>query len=181
MSENTDDGRRLMARGMEMTLANGSVHTVKFTSRAMARIEDDYGSLEAFTEVLKDKPFNSVAYVIHLTLGVGMDQALDLVDSKRVRDYFQAIGAAMEEALPEQPVSVRIVQDHEFEGTRYRAGTEVEVTSDRAKHLIAARVAVAAEADSGNAKAAPGQGSPGAAFSTSPSASGTSRRRTSGR
>lgn len=138
MSENPDaDARRLLAQGTEIILADGAVHTVRFSNRSLARIEDDYGGLEAFTSVLKDKPFGSAAYVISLTLGVPYEQALDMVDTRKVADYYKAIAAALEEALPEP--------------------------------------------DQGNLAAALGSESPGAAFSMPPSASGTSRRRPSGK
>lgn len=102
MSENPDgDSRRLLASGTKMELADGAVHTVKFTNRSLAKLEEDFGSLEAFTDVMKAKPFGTVAYVISLTLGCPYEHALDLVETKRVAEYYKAISAALEDALPE--------------------------------------------------------------------------------
>lgn len=176
MSEITD-AQRLRGKGSQVQLADGATHEIRFSNRSLAQIEDDYDGLEAFAQVLQRKPFKTMAYVISLTLGVPSDQAIDLVDSRRVKEYIDATGAALEAALPAELVPVRIIQNHEVEGDRYRAGTVVEVSSGRARHLVEARVAELVE---GNVKAAPGNESPGAAFSASPSPAGTSTRSGSG-
>jgi hypothetical protein len=152
MPESPDDGRRLLARGHSITLADGAVHQVSLRNRHLTRIEDDYGSLDEFAEALRRKPFNGLAYVIGLTLGVSKDEAIDLVNTQSVRQDLSAIGDAIAEALGSGEVSVRILQNHEIEGDRYRAGSEVSVTAERARHLLEARVA---ELVSGNGKAAP--------------------------
>ena len=170
MSEITD-GQRLLGRGTTIKLADGAAHEIRFSNRALVRIESDWGSLSAFAEGIRSKPFSTIAYAIHLTLGVTQEQAIDLVDTRHIKAYCDAVGSALELALPDQTVKVRIVQAHEIAGDHYRAGTVVEVPSDRAKHLLEARVA---EVVQGNEKAAPGSESPGAASSALPSSDGTS-------
>lgn len=178
MSEITDV-QRLLARGRTIQLADGASHEIRFGGRSLAQIEDDYGSLQEFTEALRAKPFRTLAYVIHLTLGVPKGEAIDLVDTRKASAYIEAIGDAIAEALGEQDakMTVRIIQNHEVDGEHYRAGTMATVTLERAKHLLAARVA---EVVQGNGKAAPGSDSPGAASSTSPSWDGGSTPRPSG-
>lgn len=175
MSEPTD-AQRLLARGVSVELANGASHEFRFTARTVARIENDYGSFDAFAAAMRAKPINSLAYVIHVTLGVSQDDAVDLIDTRRLNEFSAAMNAAINEAFPEADVKVQILQNHTINGQRYRAGTTVDVSSERAKHLVDARVAEIVE---GNAKAAPAS-SPGAAFSASPSSAGTSTPSASG-
>jgi hypothetical protein len=180
MSE-TADAQRLLARGRSVQLADGATHEFRFSNRALVRIEADYETLDAFTDALKAKPFSTLAYAIHLTLGVPLDQAIDLIDTRRTHQYLVAIGEAFEEALPEQDVAVRILQAHSVGEDHYRAGTVVTVPAERAAHLIGARVAVMETQDPGNAMAAPGESSsPGAASSALPSSAGTSTQSASG-
>ncbi len=176
MSEITD-ATRLLGRGQQITLAGGATHEVRFTNRSLVRIEDDYDGLEDFAAAVQRKPFRTVAYVIHLTLGVPLESAIDMVDTRRMKEYIDTIGSALEAALPDQPVKVRIVQNHEIGGDRYRAGTVVEVVSGRARHLVEARVA---EFIQGNQKATPGSESPGVASSALLSPAGTSTPNDSG-
>ena len=96
------DTRRLLARGVAVTLADGAVHEIRFPARLLARMEDDYDGLENFADALRRKPFRTVGYVLHLTLGAPPDRAVDLIESRRMGEYVIAIGEALEEALPEQ-------------------------------------------------------------------------------
>lgn len=181
MSEMTDTAR-LLARGALVTLRDGSQARLVMDAERMATIEDEFDGLENFGEVLRRRPIRTVATALRVFCGLPDDQAaLRAMDTRRIDAYVSAIGDALAEALPEQPVMVDIVQNHEIGGDRYVAGTRVEVTSGRAAHLIAAHVAKPVEVpDSGNGPAAP-SASPGAAGITSLSSSATSRRRRSGR
>lgn len=97
--------KRLLARGSKVTLANGAVVNLVFTARSVAEIEDEYGSLEDYTDVLRvatrGRMTRHLAFTLHVLTGVNREEALDLIDLKRLNEYFDAIGAALAEALPE--------------------------------------------------------------------------------
>lgn len=177
MSTHTD-GTRLLARGFEVTFKDGSTRRLILADEPLFLIEEEFDGLENFTATLRRKPLGTARRVFALALGPECAD-LALFDSRRMGEYVSAIDDALIEALPEEPVKLRILQNHEVDGDRYQAGQVVEVSPERAKHLIKARVAKPEESDQGNGQAAPGA-SPGAASSMSRSASGTSPRRRSG-
>lgn len=180
MSETTDTAR-LLARGAQVILRDGSQVRLVMDAEHMVIIEDEFDGLENFAEVLQRKPIRSTATALRVFCGLPDDEAaLRAMDTRRMDQYVSAIGDALAEALPEQTVTVDIVQNHEIGDDQYRAGTRVEVSSERAAHLIKAHVAKPVEEpDSGNGVAAL-SASPGAAGTTLPSSHGGSRRRRSG-
>jgi hypothetical protein len=109
-AEQAAERRRLIARGSDMTLANQDVLTVVFTPRLMAKIEDDYGSLNAYWDAIGEgttgKWFHHLTYTLELVGGYTHDEALDLIDPKRTREYMDALGAALLEAMPAAPEEV---------------------------------------------------------------------------
>jgi hypothetical protein len=142
MAIDISDLKRLIADGNEVTFADGSSTRIRFNARIMASIEDQYGSLDAFMAELQaatgSKFYHHINYVFQIVMRLPEDKVWDLIDTKRVMEYFKAIGAALLEAMPEP------------------------------------------DAAEGNGVATPGL-SPGVASTTSPSPSGTSTRRSSGR
>lgn len=182
MSEATDT-TRLLAHGAEITLIDGSRRRLVLRGEVLAELEEEFDGLEAFTTMLRRRPLTTIAQLFRLCWpdDTPPDRSLwrTFADTRRLDEYTRAIGDALEEALPEQDVTLVIVQNHEHEGRRFQAGTTVEVPSGLARHLLTARVAKVPAADLGNGEAAPGA-SPGAASSTSRSSSGALRRRRSG-
>lgn len=97
--------KRLVAKGSDLTLIDGATVTVVYSARKLAQIEEDYGSLDAYWAAIGEgtagKFFRHLAYTIGLVLGMSPDDAYDLIDTRRVREYMAAIAAALVEAMPE--------------------------------------------------------------------------------
>lgn len=97
------DGQLLLAAGVtvQVLTAAGEPADVdlRFKSRALARLETEFGSLDDFADTLRRQPINTVAVVFQVTMGVSKDQALDMIDTRQLSAYLDAIGAALAEAL----------------------------------------------------------------------------------
>jgi hypothetical protein len=107
----TTDAARLQARGQTITLMDGTEAKLLYAFRGLALLEDEFGSLQAVQELVKldddGLPVGKVIGPLSKLLGAGLvhlgytlDQAIDLLDSARMQEYFTAASAALEEALP---------------------------------------------------------------------------------
>jgi hypothetical protein len=92
---------KLLNRGSEVKLAGGTSATIQFTSRMLATIEEDYGSIEAYTNAPNEgKVFGHVAYTFQLCFGLDEEAVWDAIDSTQLSEYEKAIGAALVKAMP---------------------------------------------------------------------------------
>lgn len=98
--------KHLLADGamVELIGPDGSLMDVQIVFRAgpLARLEDAFGGLDAFSEAVKKKPFGTVADVLSVCIGVKRDEALAMIDTRRISEYIDAIGDALAEALGPQ-------------------------------------------------------------------------------
>lgn len=96
--------KRLLARGTMVRLADGREARLKFKSRSLARVEMQYGSIDAYLaklrESMKGQLFHHICWTLQVLLDVSEDEAWDLFDSKHVSEYTSAISRALVEALP---------------------------------------------------------------------------------
>lgn len=99
------DAARLLAKGSRVTLANGAEAEIVLTVPVLMAIEERYGSIEGFTEAwsthVRGKIFGHLAFLFSETLGVSHEEAVELIDSKRLAEYMEAVVAALNEALPQ--------------------------------------------------------------------------------
>ncbi len=95
---------RLLARGSDVELADGSTATVVFGARILALIEAEYGSVNALLDRLGEGPggplYQTLAFVFSLVLRQPIDKIWDLIDTRQADDYTEAIIAAYLEAVP---------------------------------------------------------------------------------
>jgi hypothetical protein len=100
----TQQVQRLLARGTTVKLADGREARLQFKSRSLARIELQYGSIDAYLAKLRESMtgqlFHHVCWTLQLLLDVSEDEAWELFDSRRVGEYMAAISRALVEALP---------------------------------------------------------------------------------
>lgn len=98
--------KRLLARGSDIELANGDVVTLVYTARMLARIEVEYGSLNAYLADVQlgtgGRIFHALAFTLGLALRQPVDRVWDLIDTRRLADYVSGMGAALLEAMPPQ-------------------------------------------------------------------------------
>jgi hypothetical protein len=110
-AEAAEQIRRLIARGSDLVLADGSTVTIVYSARSFARIEAEYGSLNAYMTALSEgtggKLFGLLAFTLGLILGQPVDRVWDLIDVRRLNDYIEAMGAALIEAMPPAPEAGR--------------------------------------------------------------------------
>ncbi len=96
--------RRLLARGSDVELADGTIVTIVFGSRILATIEAEYGSVNALLdrlgEALGGPLYGTLAFVFSLVLRQPVDKVWDLIDTRRSTEYTEAIIAAYLEAVP---------------------------------------------------------------------------------
>ena len=96
--------KRLLARGTDIELRNGDVLTVVLTARELALIELEYGSLLAYMDLVAasvgGKVFNLLAFTLGMLLRQPADRMWDLIDTRRLREYTDALAAALTEAMP---------------------------------------------------------------------------------
>lgn len=107
MSENAD--APIGTEGHLVELADGSELEILFTPRRLRTMENVYSSIEQFMAALRARPIQNIAWVValHRTSRPGgaapstreVDAALDLVMSRRLRDYVRAIGGAVADGL----------------------------------------------------------------------------------
>jgi hypothetical protein len=149
---------KLLNRGADVQLVgpNGEPisGTIRFTSRMLASIEEDYGSLEAYTSApAEGKVFGHVAYTFRLCFEFGEDEVWDRIDSTQLNEYEKAIGAALVQAMP--------------------APSEEEMRTGAARQL-------GMESEGNGVGVVSPTPSPGPTSSTRPSSPSASRRRPSG-
>lgn len=98
--------KRLLARGSDVVLADGATVTIVYAARSFAAIEVEYGSLNAYMEAIQrgtgGRIFHDIAYTLGLVLRQSVDQVWDLIDTRRISDYLEAMSAALLEAMPPQ-------------------------------------------------------------------------------
>lgn len=96
---------RLLARGTTVELANGATVELVFRAPAVLLIEDEYGSIEDYSDAMKaaskGKMIRNLAFTLHAILGQPFEVAVGLIDLGKLDTYFEAIFAALAEALPE--------------------------------------------------------------------------------
>lgn len=97
--------RRMIAKGSDIELADGTNVTVVFTARMMGAVEAEYGSIQAYLEALRQgnggKIYTLLAWTFSKVCKVSQDQAWDLIDSKRLGEYMEALTTALVESMPE--------------------------------------------------------------------------------
>lgn len=97
--------QRLLAQGTEVTFTDGSSARLVLHARAMAAIEDHYGSLDEYFAALRaatgGKLYHHLAYTFQVTLGIPESKVWELIDTRQTMAYMAAIGNAINEAMPE--------------------------------------------------------------------------------
>lgn len=105
--EAAEQVKRLIARGSDLVLADGSTVTIVYSARTFALIEAEYGNLSAYMGALAQgtggKLFGQLAFTLSLILSQPIDRVWDLIDTRRLNEYIEAMGAALIEAMPPQP------------------------------------------------------------------------------
>jgi hypothetical protein len=104
--QNTSDAARVLARGTEITLKDGSTQALVFDFEAIAMLEDKYGSLDDFVAILqgKGKRFTAIKDAMVAALahtGMAPDKIVKLLEFKQFQQYVEALGAAFAEGMPE--------------------------------------------------------------------------------
>jgi hypothetical protein len=99
MSESTD-GEVLLAEGVTVQLAGGEIRPLRISNRAMVQIEKRYGSAQAYLDKLREGAFYThLTALFSICWGIREDQALELIDGRQMKPYFQAVTDAVSEAL----------------------------------------------------------------------------------
>ena len=100
-------GTRLLAQGAPLTLTDGRTVHVRFGMRALAQIEQHFGSITHMTVELNKpsgKKFTAAVHVLAAGLGhedgLDYDTLLDLLHPAQMDAYDQALEAAWDEAFP---------------------------------------------------------------------------------
>lgn len=112
------DSDRLLAAGAPITLIDGREVRLRYGMRAMKNLEDELGSIEAVHEAVNGtgKKFGPLVTVIYCGLSheqIEQDDLFDLLDTRRLEEYSEAIGAAFHEAFPaaqQDPPQAEVVQ-----------------------------------------------------------------------
>lgn len=98
--------RRLLAKGTDIVLRDGSVLELVLTPAMLARLEIEYGSLSDFSLALqanmRGRLFHHVSFVLAMAMKTSQERMLEQMDSRRIGQYLDAITAALIEALPDQ-------------------------------------------------------------------------------
>lgn len=98
---------RLVARGREVTLADGSTVTVRFTFAVLAAIEREFDSVAEYSlslaTNLSGRWYEAVRGGMVAAAGVPVGLVDDLLDTTRIGDYALALDEALTEALPPLP------------------------------------------------------------------------------
>jgi hypothetical protein len=85
----------LTGDGVSLMLADGKAHEVRFTARAIIRVENTYGSHEDFETALDTMPVGTLASVLLIAAGVTDENvALDLLDGVNWRPMILDVRAA---------------------------------------------------------------------------------------
>lgn len=107
---------QILAAGVPVTLADGSTANVRFGMWGLKLVEDEFGSLGAMYEALNsafdtgdgDAPmgpaFTTIFQIMKIAL-YDLDKSerelADLLDLRRLEEYVNAVGKALEQSLPE--------------------------------------------------------------------------------
>ena len=81
----------LLSLGQPVTLANGEVRRLRFGMKELVQLERRFDSLQKFMDSLRERPFGTLAAVFAIVFHVTEDEAMELVDPKRLNAYFDAI------------------------------------------------------------------------------------------
>jgi hypothetical protein len=96
---------KLLARGVEVTLADGRVARLRFGMRELAELEDLFGSLNGSQEALAGgKTFKSTAQLLAIGLaheGLTLEQLWDLLIPADTHLYAEAIVDAISQSFPD--------------------------------------------------------------------------------
>jgi len=104
--QNVSDSARLLAKGTQVTLKDGSTQALVFDFEAIAMLEDRYGSLDAFVAILQGtgKRFTAIKDAMVAALshtGMPADKIVKLLEFKQFQQYVEALSAAFNEGMPE--------------------------------------------------------------------------------
>jgi hypothetical protein len=100
MSEISDP---LLAEGKLITLVGGEQRQLVLRNRALRAIERRYGSMRNFIEGMRETYFDQLAFLFSLAFTVTEDQALDMIDSRRIQEYVTTVTEVLMEALGIEP------------------------------------------------------------------------------
>lgn len=107
---------QILAAGVPVTLADGSTANVRFGMWGLKLVEDEFGSLGAMYEALNSAfdtgdgeapmgpAFTTIFQIMKIAL-YDLDKSerelADLLDLRRLEEYVNAVGQALEQSLPE--------------------------------------------------------------------------------
>lgn len=102
-------GARLLADGVKVTLGDGQEYEFRFGFKALLRVEDEFGSLQAFLDVIQDPDFaqrrlNPIYTGLLCALthyGRPDSEWAALFDFRQMQAYLTAISQAFRQAMPE--------------------------------------------------------------------------------
>lgn len=137
MSESTD-GEALRNKGQVVALADGSKRWVKVTNRNLLAIEERYGGVQVYLQKMRDGAWMStLSFLFGMMFGINQDEALDLIDSTRLLDYFKAVSKAIATTLgttievAEGPSGEVMGQGSDFPGVASTPSPSSDATSTR--------------------------------------------------
>jgi hypothetical protein len=110
MEQEPTDRERIRAAGKELELADGRTVIVRFDFDALCRLEQDFGSLRAFSDAINEQdeagPTGAILTTTRRALaaalagqGLGYSELGPLLDVERRFDYPSVVVAAYNEAL----------------------------------------------------------------------------------
>src|SRR5258708_1430130 len=91
MSESTD-AKILLNEGDLITLKGGEQRHLSFDNEALLKIEERYGTFPDFFKSLGAVYLRNVAFVFSAAFRVTEKRALEMIDSRQLKDYLTAIG-----------------------------------------------------------------------------------------
>lgn len=106
------DAARIAGQGEKITLADGRTLRVRYPMKAMLAIEERWGSINAIQALVGidekgaavGKVFGPLIDLLEIGLAhenLGRDELLDLTDPAQLNSYWEAVGRALHQALPD--------------------------------------------------------------------------------
>jgi hypothetical protein len=99
-------GEKLVARGHQIVLADGSVRALRYSMRSLVEIETEWGSLQGMQDALSNSDgriMTSVSKILQFGIEPRMDfdEVLDGLELARFQEYFDVLALALAEAFPD--------------------------------------------------------------------------------
>lgn len=95
-----DDGERLAARGMPLTLADGETVMVRFGFDELEQLERLLGGLDNLKEEFNTRSVGVTLDALAIATGIPRDQIGARLDTRKVNDYTEVVGDALRQAFP---------------------------------------------------------------------------------